>query len=90
MRNFSLIAFSTLVTLSAFANGDDWIRQSQKEKPKKEKIDQQKMEAPASSSVGGANSGKLLKEQNQEEQIRQDLENQKLLYEYRGKYRKGL
>ena len=48
------------------------------------------MEAPASSSVGGANSGNLLKEQNQEEQIRQDLENQKLLYEYKGKYRKGL
>jgi hypothetical protein len=90
MRNFLLIAFSAFVTLSAFANGDDWVRQSQKEKPKKEKIEQQKMEAPASSSVGGANSGKLLKEQNQEEQIRQDLENQKLLYEYKGKYRKGL
>jgi hypothetical protein len=57
---------------------------------KKKKIDQQKMEAPASSSVGGANSGNLLKEQNQEEQIRHDLENQKLLYESKGKYRKGL
>ena len=90
MRSFLLIAFSVFVTLSALANGDDWVRQSQKEKPKKEKIDQQKMEAPASSSVGGATSGKLLKEQNQEEQIRQDLENQKLLYEYKGKYRKGL
>ncbi len=90
MRSLSLIALSALVTLSAFANGDDWIRQSRKEKPKKEKIEQQKMQAPASSSVGGANSGNLLKEQNQEEQIRQDLENQKLLYEYKGKYRKGL
>ena len=90
MRSFLLIAFSAFVTLSALANGDDWVRQSQKEKPKKEKIDQQKMEAPASSSVGGVNSGTLLKEQNQEEQIRQDLENQKLLYEYKGKYRKGL
>jgi hypothetical protein len=90
MKRFFLIALSAFVTLSAFANGDDWVRQSQKEKPKKEKIDQQKMEAPASSSVGGANSGKMLKEQNQEQQIRQDLENQKLLYEYKGKYRKGL
>ena len=90
MRSFFLIALSTLVTLSALANGDDWVRQSQKENPKKEKREQQKMEAPASSPVGGAKSGNLLKEQTQEEQIRQDLENQKLLYEYKGKYRKGL
>ena len=90
MRSLSLIALSALLTLNAFANGDDWVRQTRKAKPKKEKIEQQKMEAPPSSSVGGAKSGKLLKEQNQEEQIRQDLENQKLLYEYKGKYRKSL
>ena len=90
MRSFLLIALSALVTLSAFANGDDWIRQTRGEKPKKEKIEQQKMEAPASSTVGGANSGNLLKEKIQEDQIRQDMENQKLLYESKGKYRKGL
>ncbi len=90
MRSFSLIALSALVTLSAFANGEDWMRQTRKEKPQKEKVEQQKMEAPASSVVGGATSGNLLKEQNQEEQIRKDIENQKLLYEYKGKYRRGL
>ena len=90
MRSLSLIALSALLSLNAFANGDDWVRQAQKAKPKKDKIEQQKMEAPGSSAVGGSQGGNRLKEQNQEEQIRQDLENQKLLYEYKGKYRKGL
>lgn len=78
------------LSLSVYANGDDWIRQEEEAKTNAEKLEQQKMEAPPSSPIGGARSGELEENESQKEQMRHDAEKQKFLYEYEDKYRRGL
>jgi hypothetical protein len=78
------------LSLSVFANGDDWIRQEEETKTNAEKLEEQRMEAPTSTPIGGARSGELEENESQKEQMRHDAEKQKFLYEYEDNYRRGL
>lgn len=89
MLQIVVLALVTIISQSTYANGDDWVKQGQKAKPKSPKIEQQRMEPKPSSVVGGAESGDPKKETEQEK-MRHDAEKQKQLYEYEGYYRKGL
>lgn len=73
---------------SVSANGDDW-RVNQNEKVKKA-TQQQRMEAPSSSAIGGSRSGELEEEKSQDHELRRESKKQKFLYEYENKYRRGL
>jgi len=90
MKLFHL-ALLAAFSISAYANGDDWIRQEEQAKKESKELEQQRMEAPTSTPIGGAQSGLLDdKNENQKEQMRQDAEKQKFLYEYEDNYRRGL
>lgn len=68
-------------------------RQIREEKRQEERHqEQQRMEdrKPSSTAIGGARSGQLEIEKNQDEQMRHDAEKQKFLYQYDGHYRRGL
>lgn len=86
----SYLALLLPLSLSVFANGDDWIRQEEETKTNADKLEQQKMEAPTSTPIGGAQSGELEGNESQKEQMRHEAEKQKFLYEYEDNYRRGL
>lgn len=87
-----LFYFALLLPLSltAYANGSDWIHQEEEAKKNTEVIEQQRMEAPTSTPIGGAQSGELEHSESQKEQMRHEAEKQKFLYEYEDNYRRGL
>jgi hypothetical protein len=84
------LALLVPLSLSVFANGDDWIRQKEEAKTNAERLEEQRMEAPTSTPIGGTRSGELEENESQKEQMRHDAEKQKFLYEYEDNYRRGL
>ena len=95
MKKLTCMGMLAFFSLSAFPNGDDWRQrqqldnQHQKIKKSPDKKEQQRMEEPSSTAIGGSRSGELDIEKNQDEEMRREAEKQKFLYEYEDKYRRG-
>jgi sortase (surface protein transpeptidase) len=95
-RKLICLGVFTLLSYSALANGNDWRQEQQVDRQNEkvikaaEKEEQQRMEDPSSTAIGGSRSGELEIEKNQDEEMRRQAEKQKFLYEYEDKYRRGL